>query len=106
MIFHDLHNEYSVTVESFKQNIHYVIEQSKRRKMPVQIMDRNTCVALLFTEDAFNKWQTKIDQLEKRDQEFLKENKQLRKKVVQLEVENDKLQTVSDHIKDIRDTLY
>lgn len=69
-------------------------------------MKHNTCVALLFTDGALDKLQTKVDKLEARHQQLLKENKKLRKRLAQLEIENNKLQVVSEHIEDIRDTLY
>lgn len=106
MLFKDLHDNYTVSMQSFKENADYVFEQSKRRKLPVQIMDHNTCVALAFTDDALEKLQAKIDQLEKRDQQLLKESKQLKKQLVRLEMENENLQAARDHIKDIKDMLY
>lgn len=106
MQFKDLHTNYITSVQSLKENADYIIAQSKQRKLPVQLMKHNTCVALLFTDGASDKLQTKLDKLEARHQQLLKENKKLRKRLAQLEIENNKLQVVSEHIEDIRDTLY
>ena len=106
MQFKNFHYNYTATVDSFKLHGDYIIAQSKQRKLPVQLTKHNTCVALLFTDDALDKLQTKIDKLEARHQQLCKENKQLRKRLAQLEAENNKLQVVSEHIEDIRDTLY
>lgn len=106
MQFKDLHTNYITSVQSLKENADYIIAQSKQRKLPVQLMKHNTCVALFFTDGALDKLQTKVDKLEARHQQLLKENKKLRKRLAQLEIENNKLQVVSEHIEDIRDTLY